>query len=304
MSDPAPLRFVIEAGEDDRLDRALARRFPGAGRARLGELFARGAVRLDGRIAKKGDRARPGATVELAQPPVTAEALRVTPDPAAAERLAFLHTDAEVVVVGKPPGMPSQPLRAGEVGTAASGIVARFPECAAVADDPRDGGLVHRLDIGTSGALIAARTRAGWLRLRAAFAAGQVDKQYLALTEAAPIGRGCDEPLAQRGKKVVVDHTEGLDASTAWEVVRALGERRLVRCHATTGRMHQIRAHLAVCGAPIVGDALYGGGAFPGLVDFFLHAETVRFPDSAGGLVTVEAPLPPDRQAVLAALGA
>jgi 23S rRNA pseudouridine1911/1915/1917 synthase len=301
--DPAsdgPLRFVLATDEDERLDRVLARRFPGAGRARLGELFARGAVRVDGRVARKGDRARPGATVLLAEPPETAAATRVTPDAAAAERLAVLLVDDELVAVAKPSGMPSQPLRAGELATAASGIVARFPACADVADDPRDGGLVHRLDIGTSGVLIAARTRAAWLRLRAAFAGGAVDKHYLALTEAAPIGRGCDEPLAQRGKKVVVDHTDGLDASTTWEVVRALGERRLVRCQATTGRMHQIRAHLALCGAPIVGDELYGGRPCPGLVDFFLHAESVRLPDGR----TVEAPLPPDRAAVLAALGA
>lgn len=295
MSDD--LRFVIDAADGDRLDRVLARRFPGAGRHRIGELFAAGAVRVDGKLAKKGDRARPGATVELAQPPVTADALRVTADPAAAERLELLHVDDELVIVAKPPGMPSQPLRAGELGTAASGIVARFPECAAVADDPRDGGLVHRLDIGTSGALVAARTRAAWLRLRAAFGAGQVDKTYLALTEAAPIGRGCDEPLAQRGKKVVVDHTDGLDASTTWTVERALGARRLVRCHATTGRMHQIRAHLAICGAPIVGDVLYGGEPYPGLVEFFLHAAELRV-----GAIAVTAPLPPDRAAVLAAL--
>ena len=306
MSEPTdtttPLRFVVEATDGERLDRVLARRFPGASRTRLGELFAAGAVRVDGKLARKGDRARPGATVELAQPPVTADALRVTADEAAAARLDVLHVDDEVVVVAKPPGMPSQPLRAGELGTAASGLVARFPECAAVADDPRDGGLVHRLDIGTSGALIAARTREAWLRLRAAFAAGTVDKHYLALTEAPPIGRGCDEPLAQRGKRVAVDHTDGLEASTTWEVERAFGERRLVRCHATTGRMHQIRAHLSVCGAPIVGDVLYGGQPYPGLVEFFLHAADVRFPDSRGRTIAVSAPLAPDREAVLATL--
>ena len=298
MSDDTSTRFVVEATDGDRLDRVVARRFPGASRARLGELFAAGAVRVDGKLARKGDRARPGSTVEVATAPVTAETLRAVGDPEAAERLAILHVDDELVIVAKPPGMPSQPLRPGELGTAASGVVARFPECAAVADDPRDGGLVHRLDIGTSGVLVAARTRAAWLRLRAAFGKGEIDKTYLALTEAAPIARGCDEPLAQRGKKVVVDHTDGLDASTTWTIERALGARRLVRCHATTGRMHQIRVHLATCGAPIVGDALYGGQPFEGLVGFFLHAALLRLP---GGL-TITAPLPPDREAVLAAL--
>jgi len=204
--------------------------------------------------------------------------------------------------VAKPPGMPSQPLRAGELGTAASGMVARFPECAAVADDPRDGGLVHRLDIGTSGVLVAARTRASWLRLRAAFGKGEIEKSYLALVEAAPISRGCDEPLTQRGRRVVVDHADGLEASTTWVVERALGEHRLLRCHATTGRMHQIRVHLATCGAPIVGDVLYGGHPQPGLIEFFLHAADVTLPRADGSRLAITAPLPADRLAVLARL--
>ena len=293
------VRFVIEpGGADERLDRVVARHFPGATRTRLGELFAAGAVRVDGRVARKGDRARPGSKVEVAQPPVTAEALRVIADPAAAERLVTLHVDDELIAVAKPPGMPSQPLRAGELGTAASGMVARFPECAAVADDPRDGGLVHRLDIGTSGVLIAARTRAAWDALRAHFGGGAVAKTYLALCEAPPVSRECDAPLTQRGPRVVVDHAEGLPAHTRWDVIARAGDRALVRCHASTGRMHQVRAHLAACGAPIVGDVRYGGGPMPELIEFFLHAESVRLPD-----LTVTAPLPDDRRAVLAALG-
>ena len=295
--------FLVEAGAEERLDRVVARHFPGASRLRLGELFAAGAVRVDGRIARKGDRARPGTTVEIAHPPVTAEGLRVVADPAAAERLTFLHVDDELIVVAKPAGMPSQPLRAGELGTAASGVVARYPECAAVADDLRDGGLVHRLDIGTSGVLVLARTRAAWLRLRAAFGQGAIAKSYLALVEVAPISRGCDEPLTQRGRRVVVDHADGLDASTTWVVERGFGARRLLRCQATTGRMHQIRAHLATCGAPIVGDVLYGGQPYPGLVEFFLHAADVTLPRASGDPLTIVAPLPADRRAVLASLG-
>jgi 23S rRNA pseudouridine1911/1915/1917 synthase len=295
-----PTQITVEVA--DRADKALARAFPDAGRRQLSELFEEGCVKLKTRVLRKGDRVVPGEVITLSRSPISRDALRPVPDPEAAGKLGILVERADAIAIDKPAGMPSQPLRAGELGTAASGIVARFPECAAVADDPRDGGLVHRLDIGTSGALIAARTRAGWQRLRAAFAAGQVDKRYLALTEAAPIGRGCDEPLAQRGKKVAVDHADGLPASTTWEVERALGERRLVRCHASTGRMHQIRAHLALCGAPIVGDVLYGGQPFPGLVEFFLHAAEVRFPDSRGRPLAIVAPLPADRQAVLDAL--
>jgi 23S rRNA pseudouridine1911/1915/1917 synthase len=295
------VKLVVEADEEGRIDRFLVRRFPDSSRRLLQDLFADGAVRIGGRVAKKGDRVSAGAEVTLARTPAQGEDLRPLPDPDAAARLRVLHLDEDVVVVDKPPGMPSQPLRPGELGTVANGLAVLHPECGAVSDDPRDGGLVHRLDIGTSGALIAARTRAAWASLRAAFGGGEVAKEYLALVETAPVASGCDLPLAQRGKRAVVDLGEGLPAHTEWEVVAHHGERRLLRCRATTGRMHQIRAHLAQCGAPIVGDELYGGRPFPGLVGFFLHAALVRFP-GRGGAVTVEAPLPPDRRAVIAVL--
>lgn len=294
----APLSFVVAADEADRLDRVVARRFPDASRRKIMALIDDGAVRVDGHRGKKGERVGVGATVVVTALPVDDAALRVTADDEAAARLTVLHVDAARVVVAKPPGMPSQPLTAGERGTAAGGIVARFPECADAARDPRDGGLVHRLDIGTSGVLIAARTREAWDALRAAFSAGAVTKHYLALCEAPPVSRGCDAPLVQRGPRVVVDHTDGLDASTTWEVLGRAGERTLVRCHAATGRTHQIRVHLATCGAPIVGDVRYGAQPLPGLVEFFLHAERVRFAE-----LDLTAPLQADRAETLAALG-
>jgi 23S rRNA pseudouridine1911/1915/1917 synthase len=294
----ATTTFTVEEGEADRIDRVIAKRFPASSRRKVAELFDDNAVRLDGKLAKKGDRAAPGAVIELARAPVSPEELRVVPDAEVAARLTVLFEDTDVIVVSKPPGMPSQPLRAAERGTAANGIVALHMECAAVADDPRDGGLVHRLDGGTSGALAAARTRDAWKSLRAAFADGKVAKTYLALVDAPPVSRECEAPLAQRGGKVVVDHTAGLEAHTSWEVVRRIGERALVRCTATTGRMHQVRVHLATCGAPIAGDVLYGGAPLPELVGFFLHAERLTLP----GRAMIEAPLAADRVATLAAL--
>jgi len=304
MSSPQPVRFVVEPGHADRVDRVICARFPGASRKRVAALFADRAVRIDGRLARKGDRAEAGAEVTLTRPPAGDDQLRPAPDPEAAARLTVLYRDSDVVVVNKPAGMPSQPLRAGERGTAAGGLAAIDPACAAASDDPRDGGLVHRLDAGTSGVLIAARSRAAWTALRARFAAGRVTKEYLALVEAAPVAGECHAPLRQRGARVVVDHAAGLDAHTRWTVEAELGARRLLRCTATTGRMHQVRAHLAACGAPIVGDTRYGRPAPPEaamLVGFFLHAAAVGFTGRSGPL-RVEAPLPPDRVAALAAL--
>jgi 23S rRNA pseudouridine1911/1915/1917 synthase len=291
-------RFTVRDGEADRVDRVIARRLANVSRRRIVDLIAEGAVRVDGKRAKKGDHVAAGAVVELAHAPATADDLRAGPDAALGERLTVLYVDDDVVVIDKPPGLPSQPLRPGELGTAANAIVARFPECAAVSDDPRDGGLVHRLDRGTSGALAAARTRAAWLAMRAAFAERRVEKSYLALVDTAPVSTECEAPLVQRGNHAAVDHTDGLEAHTRWTTVEKLGERRLLRCTALTGRMHQVRVHLATCGAPITGDTLYGGAPLAGLIGFFLHAERLALP----GRPTVDAPLPPDRAAVLAAL--
>ena len=248
----------------DRADKALARFFPDAGRRQLAELFDDGQVRVNGKKARKGDRVAVGDTVELAREPVSGEALRPGPDPDVP--LTILVERSELVVVAKPAGIPSQPLRAGELGTIANAIAFRYPECVAIGDDPRDGGLVHRLDIGTSGALVVARTLETYHALREAFGAGQVSKQYLAITD-------------------------GLAAYTEIEIERTSPDHALVRCTAQTGRMHQVRAHLAHAGAPITGDTLYGGAALHGLDGFFLHAASIALP-LGGERVVAEAPLP------------
>jgi 23S rRNA pseudouridine1911/1915/1917 synthase len=284
----------------DRVDKALARFYPAAGRRQLAQLFADGAVRVNGRRASKGDRVAVGDTVELTREPVHGTALRPAPDPDVP--LVVLAERSELVAVAKPAGVPSQPLRAGELGTLANAIAFRFPECVAIGDDPRDGGLVHRLDIGTSGVLIAARTLDAYHALRAAFGAGMVVKHYLAITDGRPVARECEAPLAQRGRRAVVDAAEGLPAYTEIAVERTLPGHAVVRCVARTGRMHQVRAHLAHVGAPITGDALYGGAPLPGHDGFFLHAEQVALPLGGEPLV-VAAPLPDRFARALAACG-
>lgn len=296
----APAR--ITATTADRVDKELARHFPDAGRRQLAELFDDGCVRVGGKRAKKGDRVAVGDLIELTRTPVSGAALRPVADPTAAAQLVVLVERPELVAIAKPAGMPSQPLRAGELGTAANAIGHRWPECAELGDDPRDGGLVHRLDIGTSGVLVAARTLAVYRALRDAFGRGRVEKQYLAITCGRPVSRECDEPLTQRGKRVVVDHTDGLAASTQFTVERASATHALVRCHARTGRMHQVRAHLAAVGAPIAGDTLYGGDPLPGEDGFFLHAAHLVLPLD-GERLAIEAPLPERFTRALAAVG-
>src|SRR5450432_289210 len=130
-----------------RVDHLVAVALPGLSVAAARRLIASGAVRVDGRLARKGEHLTAGQTVEVDEAGVAlpgAEALRVRPDPQLA--IAILQIDPAFVAFEKPAGVPSHPRAVGELGTAANAIAARFPECAAASPDPREGGLVHRLD--------------------------------------------------------------------------------------------------------------------------------------------------------------
>lgn len=295
-----PVKVTVGPDDEGRVDKALARHFPQAGRKQLAELFDEGLVKVGGKKAKKGDRVAPGDVIELARVPVSGSELHPVADPEVTFDVLLERPD--FVVINKPAGVPSQPLRAGERATIANGIAARWPECATIGDDPRDGGLVHRLDIGTSGALVVARNAEAYRTLRDAFGNGLVAKEYLAITDGRPVSRDCDAPLVQRGDHVRVDQTDGLAAYTSFAVEKASSTHALVRCTAQTGRMHQVRAHLAYVGSPISGDTLYKGKPIGDDRGFFLHAAVIAFP-FGGEQIRVEAPLPERFTAAMLAAG-
>ena len=270
-------------------------------RTRVKELLERGAVRIGGRPPRKGDRTVVGARVE-----VTLESEDPRPVPQPELSLSVLHLDEQLVAVDKPAGMPSHPLQPGERATVVNALVARHPECADASADPREGGLVHRLDTLTSGVLLAARTPEAWRMVREAFAGRQVDKRYLAVvTGPVPEGGEIDLPLRHRG-----DHVEpalsggGREALTEFQVLGRSGDGALLEVRIHTGVLHQIRAHLAAIGAPVLGDAAYGGRAHPGFDRFFLHAARLGLVHPGTGLpVQISSPLPPELRSVLGALG-
>ncbi|MGZ3442698.1 MAG: RluA family pseudouridine synthase [Polyangia bacterium] len=296
---------VADTDDGARLDQWLARALD-CSRKEAQRLIDDGGVRVDGARAAKGMRVAAGAEVRVAHAPPRDEDKRPAPEPDAP--LVVLHVDDAIVAVAKPAGIPTHPLRAGERGTLANALVARFAECALVADDAREGGVAHRLDTETSGVVIAARTRAAWQALRRAFGDGAVHKEYLALVAGAPPPHGSiDLPLAHAGRRIRIAGDRDLDAlsaTTDYETLARGDGVALVRARSSSGRMHQIRVHLAHLGHPLVGDALYGGPPpVAGTRGHFLHAAAIDFPHpSTGARTRIEAPLPADRAAALAAV--
>jgi 23S rRNA pseudouridine1911/1915/1917 synthase len=299
-----PRATVDTAAAGARLDHFVARLIGDSVHAAR-RLIVDGRVSLDGRAThdiKKGIHLTAGqdVIVELAGNPSAG----VVPQPEAP--LDVLFCDSQLVAVNKPAGIPSHPLRTGEKGTLANALVARFPECAGAADDRREAGLGHRLDNATSGVLLAARRHDVWLALRAALRAATCEKHYLAEVVGAPAeARGSlAEPIGRhgrRGKRVLVGGPgrNPQAALTEWEVIERRPESALLRVRLHAGRAHQVRAHLAALGHPLVGDVLYGqarAGAAArtlGATSIRLHAESVslRHP-SSGETLLVEAPPP------------
>jgi 23S rRNA pseudouridine1911/1915/1917 synthase len=291
-----------------RLDRYLADAL-GVSRAKVMEAFAKGEVRVDGRRARKADKVVPGSQVTAA--------LSAGPTPPVAQPelpLQVLLEDPAFLVLGKPAGVPTHPLEEGERGTLANALAARFPECTAASDDPRECGFAHRLDVETSGVIAAARTAPAWRALRDLFGARKVDKRYLALVGGAP-GEGgeIDLPIAHHPRnprrmlacpsEEDAERLKARPALTTYRVIERLGDFSLVEVRIPTGVMHQIRVHLAAVGAPVAGDDLYGGPAFPGLTRQFLHARRLELPHPLSGLpVVAEAPLPPELDGLLTRL--
>lgn len=298
-SDASPL----VAGSTDggrRLDEYLASTLS-IGRRAATRLAPR--VRVNGRRASKGQRLQPGDVVDL---PHEESRSAIAPD----ATLEIVRATEQVLVLAKPAELPSVSLRGSDGDSLAARIAARFPDSARIGQ-PGEAGLVHRLDTGTTGLLLAARTAEVYAALRAQFRAHQVEKEYLALVAgriatpvriATPIGQHHNTQRRMRALDAELPQHRytAHPAYTEVTVERAFAAATLVRARTTTGVRHQIRVHLASIDHPLLNDPLYGGEGIAILDGFLLHASRIAWRDpSTGGVVCDELPPPAAWQSVL-----
>ena len=253
---------VADAGQ--RLDVLLARR-TGLGRAAVKRLLGAGGVRVEGRVAKEKDKGllvSAGWRIEVMAGDPTQVIAR--PDLA----LSVLGEGREWAIVDKPAGMAVHPLEPGESDTVLNAAVARWPEIAGVGEGGLRSGVVHRLDVETSGTLLLARTQEAWERLRAAFSEHRTTKIYRAIVAGEMRGDGEAEMdlvvWQHRPARVRVVEQAPLPPGTrrcflSWQAVEKLRGATLVEVRLGTGFLHQIRVMLGHLGHPVLGDSLYGG---------------------------------------------
>lgn len=302
---------VPEALAGSRLDRVASQLVTGLSRARVKRAIEEGNVRVNGKrrpkgaLVEKGDRLTIDET-KVADPDAAAEPTKDAP-------LYVCFENASLLVVDKPAGQPTAPLRPGETGTLANALVGRHPELAGIGYGPREPGILHRLDTDTSGLVIVARTAAAFDALRTALQDGQIRKSYLLVckSEGLPDEGTIEYPIAnhpkdQRRVYACVHPRDVMryaprPASTGYRVLERKDDWALVEVDVAKALRHQIRVHFAAMGHPLVGDKLYGGVEIEGLARHALHASRVAFDgDDVVADFDVTSDLPTELRALLA----
>ncbi len=294
---------VPEGLDGLRLDAAISRLF-GLSRTAAAEIVGAGGASLDGRISIKSDRVLAGATldVDLPSPDTTPG-----PPPQVVEGLRVVHEDDDILVVDKPVGVAAHPSPGWEGPTVIGGLAAAGHRVSTSGAEERQG-VVHRLDVGTSGLMVVAKSERAYTVLKDAFRERTVDKRYHALVQGHPdpLTGTVDAPIDRHPtsayKFAVV--SGGRDSVTHYETLEAFRHASLLEIHLETGRTHQIRVHMSALKHPCVGDVTYGADPTLskrlGLQRQWLHAVRLSFahPDD-GRWVSYESAYAPDLRRAL-----
>lgn len=279
-------------------------------RTRIQSLIDEGRVHVNGAAPKSSYRVQAGESVTIEIPP---------PQPAGvdAEPIALdvLYEDDDIAVINKPANMIVHPGAGRDAGTLVAALLHRFGGTDGLSSTggPLRPGIVHRLDKGTSGAMVIARNDAAHKKLVDAFHNREVEKTYVALLHGRLKGESgrIEMPIARdlrRRTRMTTRRREGRPARTDWRIRLRLDAFTLVDAGLHTGRTHQIRAHFSAMGLPVVGDTLYGApaqervasGLLAPLGRNFLHAARIAFAHPRTGKpVQFRAPLPPELRSYL-----
>jgi 23S rRNA pseudouridine1911/1915/1917 synthase len=275
---------VPEGLDGERLDAALARMF-GLSRATAAELVTSGNVLVAGRPAAKSERVPAGEWLEVTLPPPPAVA---PPEPVPG--LVILAEDDDIIVVDKPAGVAAHPTPGWSGPTVLDGLLATGHAIASSGAAERQG-IVHRLDAGTSGLMVVAKSEPAYSALKRAFREREVDKRYHALVQGHPdpLRGTVDAPIGRHpagdGRFAVI--TGGRPSVTHYATIEAFRAASLIEVKLETGRTHQIRVHMAALRHPCVADRLYGADPVLadrlGLTRQWLHAVRLGFAHPADG---------------------
>ena len=301
---------VSPADAGERLDAFLAVNIEGWSRARLQRLIENADVLVNGSVSKPSHKLRPNDTIEIEL--TATQSTSFTPEDIPVE---VVYEDDDLIVVNKPAGMIVHPAAGIASGTLANALAFHFQQLSTTSGAARPG-IVHRLDKGTSGLLVVAKTESAHEHLSDQFRAREVFKSYIALVhgQVEKEGGEIDQPIArdQRNRTRMAVVRGGRPALSIYRVRRRFERFTMLDVELKTGRTHQIRVHLAWLKHPVVGDEVYGAGRDKTVINpvirsriaklrrQFLHAEQLGFrhPRTAGQL-RFTAPLPTELQSLL-----
>ena len=288
---------VPDGLEGARADAALAKML-GFSRTFAAEVVEAGGVSMDGRVVGKSDRLHGGAWLEVTWTPRSEPRI----EPIAVPDLGIVYDDDDIVVVDKPVGVAAHPSLGWE-GPTVLGALAAAGFRIATTGPPERQGIVHRLDAGTSGLMVVAKTEHAYEVLKRAFKERTVEKIYHAVVQGHPdpLSGTIDAPIGRHPShswKFAVT-PDGKDSVTHYETLEAFRGAALLEIHLETGRTHQIRVHMAAARHPCVGDPLYGAdptlSARLGLTRQWLHARELSFTHpGTGDWVTFTSEYPAD----------